>query len=78
MCPFEKKEKEFFLDKQLFFQEQKNFDQGTTFVQLLYRKRKRFQNDPKKFFFCFTIQKKLNKSCFLDKFFLFLKKKLVV
>ena len=29
-------------------------------------------------FFCFTIHKKLNKSCSLDKIFLFLKKKLLV
>ena len=28
-------------------------------------------------FFCYTIHKKLNKSCFLDKIFLFLKKKIV-
>ena len=33
MCPFEKKEKEVFLDYQLFFQEQKKNFQGTTFVQ---------------------------------------------
>ena len=32
MCPFEKKEKEVFLTH-IFFQEQKNFVQGTTFVQ---------------------------------------------
>ena len=33
MCPFEKKEKEVFLDQQLFFQEQKKIVQGTTFAQ---------------------------------------------
>ena len=34
MCPFEKKEKEvFFRLTTFFFQEQKNFVQGTTFVQ---------------------------------------------
>ena len=33
MCPFEKKEKEVFLKLTIFFQEQKNFVQGTTFVQ---------------------------------------------
>ena len=34
MCPFEKKEKEvFFQTNNFFFQEQKNFVQGTTFVQ---------------------------------------------
>ena len=32
MSPFEKKEKEVFLTH-IFFQEQKNFVQGTTFVQ---------------------------------------------
>ena len=35
ICPFEKKEKEvFFRLTTFFFQEQKNFVQGTTFVQL--------------------------------------------
>ena len=33
MCPFEKKEKEVFLDYQLFFQLQKNFVKGTFFVK---------------------------------------------
>ena len=42
-------------------------------------KNKKFQkfSDRSKFFFCFTIHKKLNKSCFLEKLFLFLKKKIV-
>ena len=35
-------------------------------------------SDRSKFFFCFTTHKKLNKSCSLDKIFLFLKKKLLV
>ena len=35
MCPFEKKEKKFFLDYQLFFSGTKNFFQGTTFGQFL-------------------------------------------
>ena len=100
MCPFEKKEKEVFLNYQLFFQLQKNFVQGTTFVQFfmycktkknserseIFWKKKENLKLLRKFskknffgslqiFFCFTIHKKLNKSCFLDKFFLFLKKK---
>ena len=33
MCPFEKKEKDFFLDYQLFFSGTKKNFQGTTFVQ---------------------------------------------
>ena len=33
MCPFEKKEKEVFLDYQLFFSGTKKNFQGTTFVQ---------------------------------------------
>ena len=33
MCPFEKKVKEVFFRLTFFFQEQKNFVQGTTFVQ---------------------------------------------
>ena len=31
-----------------------------------------------KFFFCFTLHKKLNRSCSLNNFFLFIKKKLLV
>ena len=37
---------------------------------------KKFRIAPN-FFFCFTIHKKLNKSCSLNKIFLFLKKKIV-
>ena len=33
MCPFEKKEKDFFFRLTTFFSEAKNFFQGTTFVQ---------------------------------------------
>ena len=42
-------------------------------------KNKNFQkfSDHSEFFFCFSIHKKLNKSCSLDKIFLFLKKKIV-
>ena len=41
--------------------------------------KKKFQkfSDHSEFFFCFTIHKKLNKSCYLDKKKLFLKKKVV-
>ena len=44
MCPFEKKEKEVFLDYQLFFQEQKNLYKKTTFVQffMYYKAKKNF------------------------------------
>ena len=42
-------------------------------------KNKNFQkfSDHSEIFFCFSIHKKLNQSCFLDKIFLFLKKNLV-
>ena len=42
-------------------------------------KNKKFQkiSDHSEIFFCFSIHKKLNKSCSLDKLFLFLKKKIV-
>ena len=42
-------------------------------------KKKIFQkfSDRSEIFFCLTIHKKLNKSCSLEKFFLFLKKKVV-
>jgi hypothetical protein len=98
--------KVFFRLNNFFFQEQKNFVQGTTFVQLFmyWKTKKKIRSDPKnlkkklflkiyltdfekkkipkffgslRFFFCFPIHKKLNKSCFLDKIFLFLKKKVV-
>ena len=35
-------------------------------------------SDHSKIFFCFTIHKKLNKSCSLENFFLLLKKKILV
>ena len=59
MCPFEKKEKEVFFRLTIFFQEQKNFVQGTTFVQFfMYCKAKNIQSDPKMFdFFFFKIVK---------------------
>ena len=56
MCPFEKKEKEVFFRLTIFFQEQKNFVQGTTFVQFfMYCKAKNFFGLIRKFlkFFIF-------------------------
>ena len=52
---------------------------GSQFT-LWFLKIKNFQNfsDHSEFFFCFTIHKKLNKSCFLKKKILFLKKKFLV
>ena len=52
MCPFEKKEKDFFLDYQLFFQEQKKIFQRTTFVQFFmnYNAKKNFGAIQKNFF----------------------------
>ena len=46
---------------------------------VFFEKQKIFKNFliAPKFFFCFPIHKKLNKSCSLDKIFLFLKKKVV-
>ena len=46
-------------------------------IYLTILKKKNFQNfsDRSEIFFCFTILKKLNKSCSLEKNFLFLKKK---
>ena len=51
MCPFEKKEKEdFFRLPTFFFQEQKFFFEGTTFVRLfMYYKAKKIRSDPKFF-----------------------------
>ena len=53
MCLFEKKEKEdFFRLPTFFFQEQKNFFQGTTFVQFFKywkAKKKKIKSDPKIF-----------------------------
>ena len=96
-----KKKKKFFLDYQFFFQEQKNFFQGTTFVQffMYYNAKKNLERsenfwnffflkmlskfskknflDRSEIFFCIIIHKKLNKSCSLEKNFLFLKKKIV-
>ena len=52
-----------------------------TFLRKIYStilEKKNFKNfrSLRIFFFCFTIHKKLKKSCFLEKFFLFLKKKI--
>ena len=51
---------------------------GSRFT-LWFLKIKKFQkiSERSEFFFCFTIHKKLNKSCSLYKLFLFLKKKIV-
>ena len=51
---------------------------GSQFT-LWFLKIKIFQNfsDHSEIFFCFTIHKKLNKSCSLKNFFLFLKKKII-
>ncbi len=53
MCPFEKKEKEvFFRLTTFFFQEQKNFFQGTNFVQffMYFKAKKNFGAFRKKIF----------------------------
>ena len=52
MCPFEKKEKEVFFRLTTFFQEQKCFFQGTTFVQffMYYKAKNNFGAIRKNFF----------------------------
>ena len=59
MCPFEKKEKEvFFRLTTFFFQEQKFFFQGTTFVQFfMYCKAKKNFGVIRKFLKIFDFQK---------------------
>ena len=56
MCPFEKKEKEVFFRLPNFFQEQKNFVQGTTFVQFFKycKAKKNFRGIQKNFLLKFT------------------------
>ena len=46
-----KMKKKVFLDYQLFFQEQKIFVQGTTFIQffMYWKAKKKFRSDPKNF-----------------------------
>ena len=71
MCPFEKKEKEVFLDYQFFFQEQKIFFQRTTLVQffMYYNAKKNFGTIwkflKKKFFL--KMLSKFSKKNFLDR-----------
>ena len=62
MCPFEKIEKEvFFSTNNFFFQEQKNFVQGTTFVQFfMYWKAKKNFGAFRKILKIFILKNSLN------------------
>ena len=48
-----------------------------TRTRLIHERISKYMLNTMEIFFCFSIHKKLNKSCFLDKLFLFLKKKIV-
>ena len=85
--------KVFFWTNNFFFRNKKKFSKEQLLFNFLcivkqkkkfgvirkFLKKKKFQNfsDHSKIFFCCTIHKKLNKSCSLKKFFLFLKKNVV-
>ena len=58
-----------------FLERSENFWKIFFFLKLLSKFSKKIFLDHSEIFFCFTIHKKLNKSCSLEKNFLFLKKK---